>query len=81
MLCLKKVLDCNVRMNSAVPCNICNEGGHKASDCPTLYDPLKEGFYSGGGGGGGHSHDDEDEAADPLTSGAHERVFPSATLG
>ncbi len=47
-------------MNSAVPCSICNEGGHKCADCPTLYEPLKEGFYSGGGGG--HSHgDDEDE--------------------
>ena len=47
-------------MDSAVPCSICNEGGHKASDCPCLYDALKEGFYSGGGGGGSHSHDEED---------------------
>ena len=64
MLCLKKVLESNVRMNSATQCGVCNEGGHKACDCPTLYEPLKEGFYSGGGGGGGgHSHDDEDESS------------------
>ena len=43
------------------PCTICKEGGHRASKCPCLYDPLKEGFYSGGGQGGGHSHDDDDE--------------------
>ncbi len=49
-------------MNPAAPCSICNEGGHKCADCPCLYEPLKEGFYSGGGaGGGGHSHDEEDE--------------------
>ena len=40
-------------------CVICNETSHSASSCPTLADPLKDGFYSGGGGGGGHSHDDE----------------------
>jgi hypothetical protein len=44
-----------------IPCTVCKEGGHKSAKCPTLYDPLKEGFYSGGGGGGGHSHDDDDE--------------------
>ena len=30
--------------------------------CPDLYDPLKEGFHSGGNGGQGHSHDEEDSA-------------------
>ncbi len=48
-------------MNSACPCGVCNEAGHTSRECPTLYDPLKEGFYAGGGGGGGHSHDEEDE--------------------
>ena len=48
------------------PCTICKEGGHRASKCPALYEPLKEGFYSGGGQGGGHSHDDEDERLDML---------------
>ena len=49
-------------MNSAVPCTHCKEQGHKASKCPTLHEPIKDGFYSGGGGGGGgHSHDEEEE--------------------
>ena len=49
-------------------CVICKGDGHTFSNCPTLADPLKDGFYSGGGGGGGsHSHDDdEDDGA--LTS-------------
>lgn len=52
------------RMQSAAPCSICKEGGHRESKCPALYDPLKEGFFSGGGGGGGgHSHDDDEERA------------------
>lgn len=43
-------------------CCLCKEGGHTASNCPDLYDPLKEGFYSGGGGGGqGHSHEDDEK--------------------
>jgi hypothetical protein len=47
-------------MNSAAPCLVCNEAGHKADHCPRLCDPLKPGFQSpppGGGGGGGE--DDE----------------------
>ena len=48
------------------PCTICKEGGHRASKCPALHEPLKEGFYSGGGQGGGHSHDDDDEHLDML---------------
>lgn len=47
-------------MNST-PCSVCNEAGHHPSKCPTLVDPLKPGFHSGGGGGGSHSHDDDDE--------------------
>ena len=36
--------------------------GHRPSQCPDLYTPLKDGFQGGGGGGGGgHSHDDDDE--------------------
>jgi hypothetical protein len=38
-------------------CVICGNE-HVASKCPELYEPLKDGFYSGGGGG--HSHDEED---------------------
>ncbi len=47
-------------MNAACPCSLCGEGGHKASRCPALRDPLKDGFQSGGGGGGGHDHDEDD---------------------
>jgi hypothetical protein len=47
-------------MESASKCSVCNETSHSSSQCPCLYSPLKEGFYSGGGGGGGHSHDDDE---------------------
>ena len=53
-------------MNSAVPCGICNEGGHKSRDCPCLYDPLKEGFYSGGGGGHAHGGDEDESISIQL---------------
>lgn len=45
---------------NAIPCSICNEGGHKSSLCPSLYAPLKEGFYAPPAG---HrpSEDDDDE--------------------
>ena len=46
-------------MNSASPCSICKEGGHKASKCPELYHPEK----ASGGGGGGHDHDDDEKVA------------------
>ena len=49
-------------MNSAFPCSICKEGGHKAAKCPELYHPEK----ASGGGGGGHDHDDEEEKVVPL---------------
>jgi hypothetical protein len=42
-------------------CYFCSSAGHYVSKCPTLSDPLKEGFYSGGSSGGSHSHDEEDE--------------------
>lgn len=48
-------------MNVA-PCTVCNEGGHVASRCPCLCEPLKGGFHSGGNGGGGHGGDEEDDA-------------------
>lgn len=44
---------------SQVVCSICKNGTHNVSACPELYDPLKQGFYSGGGGGG-HSHEEDD---------------------
>jgi hypothetical protein len=49
-------------MNSAYPCSICQEGGHKASKCPELHHPEK----ASGGGGGGHDHDDDEKVA-PVT--------------
>lgn len=46
-------------MNST-PCTVCGEGGHAARKCPTLSDPLKEGFYKGQvPRGGGGEEDDE----------------------
>ena len=48
-------------MQPASKCSVCN-GPHFANMCPTLYEPTKPGFSSGGGGGGGgHSHDEDDE--------------------
>jgi len=44
-----------------IVCYFCSESDHNARECPSLSDPLKEGFYSGGGSSSGeHSHDDED---------------------
>ncbi len=45
-------------MESNVPCIVCGEGGHRAHKCPTLCDPLKEGFQ-GNQRGGHDSHDEE----------------------
>jgi hypothetical protein len=45
------------------PCTCCGEGGHRATKCKALSDPLKEGFYTGSGGGGSHSHDDDEHTA------------------
>ena len=44
-------------MNAPARCSICNETNHHSSECPTLSEPLKEGFYSGGG----HQHTEEDD--------------------
>ncbi len=41
-------------------CSLCGEGGHRASRCPDLCDPLREGFFKGGGRGGGGDCDDHD---------------------
>ena len=51
-------------MNSAYPCSICHEGGHKASKCPELHQPEK---VSGGGGGSGHDHDDDEKIMPVIT--------------
>ena len=47
---------------AAAKCSVCSEGDHHTRACPSLHEPLKEGFYkpSGGYQGGG---DDEDEKA------------------
>lgn len=54
------------------PCSVCGEGGHHPRRCPTLSDPLKEGFYKGqiprGGGG--------DEEDDHLRRGLRVRDYP-----
>ena len=39
---------------------ICNHGGHLASKCPALVEPLRDGFYRGQAEPGGHDHDDDD---------------------
>lgn len=41
-----------------MPCFLCNDN-HLTSNCPTLWDDMKEGFHSGGGGG--HSHEEEEK--------------------
>ena len=48
-------------MNTAAPCRICGEFEHASRLCPSLYDALKEGFFSGGGGSGSGDDHDEDE--------------------
>jgi len=49
-------------METGGKCCVCG-GGHRASRCPDLCDPLNEGFFKGGGGGGGcddHDHDHDE---------------------
>ena len=43
------------------PCMICNHGGHLASKCPALVEPLRDGFYRGQAEPGGHEHDDDEK--------------------
>ena len=33
----------------AIMCTVCKSHGHRETNCPTLSDPLKNGFYGGGG--------------------------------
>jgi len=67
-------------MDSAIPCKVCSDHGHKSSKCPQLYDALKEGFFSGGGsGGGGHSHDDDD-GEHTMPPQAHINLRPNVSL-
>ena len=40
---------------------ICNHGGHLASKCPALVEPLRDGFYRGQAEPGGHDHDDDEK--------------------
>lgn len=46
----------------AARCSVCSESDHHTNKCPTLCEPLKEGFYRPSGGHQG-GHDDEDEKA------------------
>jgi hypothetical protein len=41
-------------------CSMCKESGHHESRCPSLSEPLKNGFYSGGGYNGGGEGEDDD---------------------
>jgi hypothetical protein len=52
-------------MNST-PCSVCKEGGHRESKCPTLVEPLKPGFHSGGGGGQYTGEDEEEQIQIPI---------------
>jgi hypothetical protein len=47
-------------LTPAARCSICSESDHHANKCPTLCEPLKEGFYKPSGGHQG-GHDDDDE--------------------
>ncbi len=49
-----------------IPCSVCQESGHHAAKCPTLSDPLKQGFYTGGGGGHAHGGDEEERLKLPI---------------
>ncbi len=44
-----------------VPCAVCSEAGHHSRMCPTLYAPLKEGFYAPPAGHRPSGDDDDDE--------------------
>ena len=55
-----------------IPCSLCQKGGHRASHCPTLCEPLRPGFHApSGGGGGGHSHDDDERVSVKHPQMAH----------
>jgi hypothetical protein len=47
-----------------IPCSVCKEEGHSAGKCPTLVDPLKPGFYTGGGGAGRYSEEEDESICD-----------------
>ena len=49
-------------------CLICKESDHSVTRCPTLVEPLKEGFFTGGPSQGSHSHDDEETLTPYLVS-------------
>jgi hypothetical protein len=48
---------------SPARCSVCSEDSHHTNKCPTLHEPLKEGFYKPSGGGHQGGHDDDDEKA------------------
>jgi hypothetical protein len=48
-------------MQSSAPCAVCNGGGHSATRCPELAEPLRSGFVPKTGGPR-HGGDDEDDS-------------------
>ena len=62
---------------AAARCSVCSEGSHHTNKCPTLHEPLKEGFYKPSGGGGGHSHDDDEKANAYIKQQANLKHVPA----
>lgn len=46
---------------NACPCTVCGEGGHHPRACPTLWAPLKSGFYAPPAGHRPSGDDDDDD--------------------
>jgi hypothetical protein len=49
-------------------CLVCKESDHSVTRCPTLVEPLKEGFFTGGPSQGSHSHEDDESLMPYLVS-------------
>ena len=65
-------------MNS-FPCSVCSEAGHRASHCPCLTEPLRNGFYKPSGGRP-ISDGDDDEHCKFETTGIPIHIKPSLCL-
>lgn len=53
-------------MNSSCPCSVCGEAGHHPRACPTLWAPLKEGFYAPPAGHRPSGDDDDEHVAKQM---------------